>query len=167
MSDVSALPDHSAHALARLIQFYETLTPQSLQQLERCYAADAYFKDPFNEVRGLPAITAIFEHMFAALHEPRFVITQTLVQDRRAALEWEFRFCFRRWRPDVQQCIRGASLLTLDAQGRVSQHRDYWDAAEDLYEKLPGIGMLMRWLRQNAAVKTKAAGPHSAGQSPS
>ena len=92
--------------------------------------------------------------MFAVLHEPRFVITQTLVQDRRAALEWEFRFRFRRWRPDVQQCIRGASLLTLDAQGRVSQHRDYWDAAEELYEKLPGIGMLMRWLRQNAAVKT-------------
>jgi len=158
MSDVSALSDPSAPApaltLARLIQFYETLTPQNLHQLERCYAADAYFKDPFNEVRGLPAITAIFEHMFAVLHEPDFVITQTLVQDRRAAVEWEFRFRFRRWRPQVQQCICGASLLTLDAQGRVSQHRDYWDAAEELYEKLPGIGMLMRWLRQNAAVKT-------------
>jgi hypothetical protein len=31
-------------------------------------------------------------------------------------------------------------------------HRDYWDAAEELYEQLPGIGVLMRWLRRRAAV---------------
>jgi steroid delta-isomerase len=27
-------------------------------------------------------------------------------------------------------------------------HRDYWDAAEELYEKLPVLGALMRWLKQ-------------------
>lgn len=29
-------------------------------------------------------------------------------------------------------------------------HRDYWDAAEELYEKLPVLGDLMRWLRRQA-----------------
>jgi len=29
-------------------------------------------------------------------------------------------------------------------------HRDYWDAAEELYEKLPVIGALMRWLKKRA-----------------
>jgi steroid delta-isomerase len=28
-------------------------------------------------------------------------------------------------------------------------HRDYWDAAEELYEKLPA-GRLMRWLKRRA-----------------
>jgi steroid delta-isomerase len=27
-------------------------------------------------------------------------------------------------------------------------HRDYWDAAEELYEKLPLVGALMRWLKR-------------------
>jgi len=42
------------------------------------------------------------------------------------------------------------SLQELDAQGRVTLHRDYWDAAEELYEKLPWVGGLMRWLKRRA-----------------
>jgi hypothetical protein len=33
---------------------------------------------------------------------------------------------------------------------RVAVHRDYWDAAEELYEKLPVVGSLMRWLKKRA-----------------
>jgi hypothetical protein len=34
--------------------------------------------------------------------------------------------------------------------GKVVIHRDYWDAAEELYEKLPVVGGLMRWLKRRA-----------------
>ena len=37
------------------------------------------------------------------------------------------------------------------ADGRVVYHRDCWDAAEELYEKLPVLGALMRWLKRQAA----------------
>jgi hypothetical protein len=33
----------------------------------------------------------------------------------------------------------------------VRRHRDYWDAAEELYEKLPVIGVLMRAMRSRLA----------------
>jgi hypothetical protein len=32
----------------------------------------------------------------------------------------------------------------------VALHRDYWDAAEELYEKLPWVGGVMRWLKQRS-----------------
>jgi len=47
--------------------------------------------------------------------------------------------------------VRGSSHLKLAADGRIAWHRDYWDAAEELYEKLPVLGSLMRWLRQRLA----------------
>ncbi len=50
----------------------------------------------------------------------------------------------------MSQTVRGASLLVLDGPGLVTLHRDYWDAAEELYEKLPVVGALMRWLRRRA-----------------
>jgi steroid delta-isomerase len=34
--------------------------------------------------------------------------------------------------------------------GKVVWHRDYWDAAEELYAKLPAIGWLMRFLQPQA-----------------
>jgi len=30
-------------------------------------------------------------------------------------------------------------------------HRDYWDAAEELYEHLPLVGSLLRWLKRRIA----------------
>lgn len=56
-------------------------------------------------------------------------------------------FRFKSFRSQEVQTIRGATRLHFDEQGRVELHRDYWDAAEELYEKLPLVGGLMRWLK--------------------
>lgn len=149
MTQTAAVPD-MATALARLVAFYETLTVQSLAQLGAVYAPDASFKDPFNEVQGHGAILAIFERMFVQLEAPRFVVTSSIGQGHQAFLAWEFRFHLRR-HVKGEQCIYGATQVFFDAEGRVRSHRDYWDAAEELYEKLPLIGVLMRWLKRQAA----------------
>ena len=46
--------------------------------------------------------------------------------------------------------MRGGSHLKLTEAGLIELHRDYWDAAEELYEKLPAVGSLMRWLKKRA-----------------
>ena len=48
------------------------------------------------------------------------------------------------------QAIVGATRLRFDAQGRVAEHRDYWDAAQELYEKLPLIGSVLRAIRRRS-----------------
>lgn len=139
----------TAAALARLIAFYETLTPATLGQIAHIYAADARFKDPFNDVQGHAAITRVFEHMYTQLLEPRFVVFERVAHGGQAFLTWEMRFRFRRW-PGVPQVIRGATHVRFDGAGLVVEHRDYWDAAEELYEKLPLVGGVMRWLKRQA-----------------
>lgn len=84
-------PPIDTHACAaRLAQLYEQLTPAQLSLLGDYYAPDARFKDPFNDVRGVPAIRAIFAHMFENLEQPRFIVTQRLVQDDRAFCSGSF-----------------------------------------------------------------------------
>jgi hypothetical protein len=136
--------------VAGVVDFFETLTPQSIPALGKLYDARARFKDPFNDVQGLSAIEKIFEHMFVALISPRFVVTGRVVQGNQCFLTWEFRFCFRNFKQGIEQVIWGASHLVFSPQGRVTLHRDYWDAAEELYEKLPLVGGLMRWLKKRA-----------------
>jgi ketosteroid isomerase-like protein len=143
------LPDCGA-AAAQLARYFESLSPQTVPDVARYYASDARFKDPFKDVRGTAAIQRVFEHMFVALNQPRFVITQTVVQGRQCFMTWEFRFGFKNFKRDEQQVILGASHLVFSEQGLVTLHRDYWDAAEELYEKLPLVGGLMRWLKRRA-----------------
>jgi steroid delta-isomerase len=134
----------------RIVDAFERLQPADVQRLGEIYIADARFKDPFNEVQGVPAIQRVFEHMFTALIEPRFVIRDALCEGDQCFLSWDFLFRMRRFNPD-EQCIRGATHLRLAADGRIAEHRDYWDAAEELYEKLPAVGTLMRWLKRRAS----------------
>jgi len=136
--------------VARLSHFYETLTPGSLERIGTVYADDAWFKDPFNEVRGRPAIERIFRHMFEQVAEPRFEVTRAVASGADAFLVWDFRFRLKSGRAGAQ-VIRGASHIQFAPDGRVAYHRDYWDAAEELYEKLPLLGGLMRFLRKRAA----------------
>jgi ketosteroid isomerase-like protein len=141
---------HPDQRVARIVERFESITPDSVAQLAGIYTAEASFKDPFNDVRGLPAIERIFAHMFVALEAPRFVVRDVVVQGDHCFLTWDFVFRFRRWRAG-DQVAHGASHLVLAPDGRIAVHRDYWDAAEELYEKLPGIGGLMRWLKKRAA----------------
>lgn len=134
----------------RLATFFETLSPHSVSQLHTVYDAQATFKDPFNEVQGLPEIERIFRHMYAALDQPHFVVTGQVVDGSQAFLTWEFRFRFKRFDTTTLQAVRGASHAVFNEQGLVTMHRDYWDAAEELYEKLPVLGGVMRWLKKRA-----------------
>lgn len=137
-------------AIARFARYFEQLQLADIARLDQYYAADARFKDPFNDVRGVPAIEQIFRHMFDSLDQPRFVITRQLLQGSDAFLRWDFTFRFRSFRRGELQRIEGATHLQLDDAGLVTLHRDYWDAAEELYEKLPLVGVLMRWLKARA-----------------
>ena len=144
-------PATVAQAVERLVQFFEQLKPQDLQRLADIYAPEARFKDPFNEVQGLAEIERIFAHMFVALDSPHFVVTERIVQDSKCFLVWDFRFRFKRFDTTSWQTVRGGTHLIFNDAGLVTLHRDYWDAAEELYEKLPLIGGLMRWLKRQGA----------------
>lgn len=135
-------------SLDALIHFYQELSPEGVERFAEFYSADAYFKDPFNEVRGIPAIQRIFSHMFGQVAEPRFVITERVADPGGAMLVWEFSYRVRLWGKGETQVMRGVSHLRFDAEGKVEYHRDYWDTAEELYMKLPALGWLMRGLRR-------------------
>jgi len=143
-------------ALEDVKRFWETLTPQSVATLERAYTEDAYFRDPFNEVRGTPALKRIFGHMFETLHEPRFTIVESVREGERAFLVWDFDFRMKSWKPDVARRIRGTSQLVFAPDGRVCHHRDYWDSG-DLYAMLPAIGPVIRWLARKLGVGDRKA----------
>jgi ketosteroid isomerase-like protein len=138
-----------AARVERVRAYFESISPESVQRIGDIYAADAFFKDPFNEVRGVAAIRRIFEHMFMQVEAPRFVVREVVAQGDDAFMTWDFLFRTRRLRGE--QVVRGASHLKFGPDGRVRYHRDYWDAAEELYEKLPILGGLMRLLRKRAA----------------
>ncbi len=135
-----------AHAIQAA---FETLTPATLPALVALYAADARFVDPFNDVRGASKVSAIFEHMFHQVDAPRFTVTRMIEAPSNIFMRWDFTFLAR----GKPQHIHGATHFELDQAGLITLHRDYWDAAQELYEKLPVLGSVLRWVRSKLALK--------------
>lgn len=134
--------------LEELLQWYSTMTPDSVMQVVNFYHVNARFKDPFNEVTGVGAIMQIFDHMFDTTEAPRFMMMDRIVQDHQAFVTWTFEFKLK----GKSYSVVGGSHLKFDEQGLVIDHRDYWDAAEELFQKLPVIGGPIRWLRRQFVV---------------
>lgn len=130
--------------LVAYIEYFESLSPESLRGIDALFAEHARFRDPFNDVSGREAIRRVFGHMFATVAEPRFVVTDAIEKGDTAYLRWDFG-CWLRGR---RISVEGVSRIRFDAAGRVTEHMDYWDPAEAIYSRLPAIGGLLRWLRR-------------------
>lgn len=133
-------------ALRKLVDWYETLTVDSLSRLPDYYCEDCYFKDPFNETRSRADIHLIFSEMFDKLDAPRFIFDDMISDGSKAFLTWRFEFGWR----GRTMTIQGGSHLRFTEDGRVEYHRDYWDVAEELYEKVPVLGWILRRIKSMA-----------------
>jgi hypothetical protein len=142
------------HALDAYARYWEALTPDSLAGLADHVAPDVRFRDPFNDVRGIDGLRAVLAHMFATTADSRFVVTDRAVGQAAAYMRW--RYTFRpKGRPKGARGapweIVGMTEITFDAAGRVASHIDHWDAAGQLYERVPVLGALLRLVRRRMA----------------
>ena len=126
----------SAGHLARYCALFAGLRPEDLARLPDFFTEDARFKDPFNDVRGVPGVQAVFAHMFAATEGPRFEILDQAMSGSTGFVRWRFRFAPRGRPQDVRE-IEGVSRVLFGADGLAVEHVDYWDPVEGLYDSLP------------------------------
>lgn len=131
-----------------IAQWFQTLTPASLTRVEDIYASDTVFIDPFNHLKGLASVRAVYQHMFDTLEHPRFVVTTTVSNGHQAFMTWDFLF---KCRGKAQQ-ISGCTQFEINDQGLIVLHRDYWDAAQQVYEKIPLLGSVLRMIRRKLSL---------------
>jgi steroid delta-isomerase len=130
------------------IEYFETLNRRSLPLIEKLAESDLHFKDPLNDVRGLDSFQAVFMHMFDRVDNPKFKVidfgwAQRIKAKNVAYLMWDFTAVSR----GKSMAIQGMSEVTFSLDGKVMAHIDYWDAGTHLYERIPVLGSVIRWVK--------------------
>lgn len=128
------------------LKLFEALKPGDLDRLGVYIDPEARFKDPFNDVHGIDEIKRIFKHMFEVCIDPHFSMVDWVLRDNVAYVQWRFTYSLKQH--DIgANGIDGVSRIEFSDEGLVTEHVDYWDPAEYIYQQLPVIGGLFRWLR--------------------
>lgn len=121
--------------------FFETLSPKFKEgAFEAVFDPDALFADPFQRVHGVQSIINVFRHMYASLENPRFEIIESIGDAEKGYIRWRFHY--------NDTSFEGVSHVRFGRDGKVLSHIDYWDAASNVYEKLPVLGSVLRWLKR-------------------
>lgn len=117
------------------------------------YTPDIVFIDPFCRVVGVEELESHFIKLYENVTACRFTFHERLMSGQQAYVTWTMQLTHPRLAAGRPVVVEGCSQLTFSSRSphRVCRHRDYFDAGEMLYEQLPAIGNLVRWLKRRVA----------------
>jgi len=128
---------------------YSDMMQLNLGHLDRLYADDLVFKDPVHQIRGLAAMQDYMADITTNVQECRFEFLDQLVSDRAAYIKWDMHFRHAKLGGGRLITVRGISQIHFDQ--RIHYHEDAYDMGQMLYEQVPMIGGVNRWLKARLA----------------
>lgn len=154
MTTVSAIEVGSRNPSvpATLDQFkrlFNELDKGNLNKLPSVYSEDIRFQDPFGSVQGLDELTHYFAGAYANAISCRFEFSEPVVSGAFATIPWVMHLRHKRINKGRELQVDGISHLEV-CEGKVCYHRDYFDAGQLLYENLPVMGGVIRWIKDYA-----------------
>lgn len=127
------------------ISWFETLSPQTLEAIDQHYTEDVYFRDPFNEHYGIGHIKTMLAKMFdGPLKHNKFHVLDRIQDAEKVFITWDYTFELK----NKPYKIHGSSFLKFK-ENKCYYHKDYWDTGEELYQKVPILGRIIRKINKN------------------
>lgn len=135
--------------LERFKTLFNELDAGCLGRLDEVYAPDVRFRDPVHALEGLAALRAYYARLYEGVEWCRFRYDGEVVEAGGAVVLWTMQFRHRRFRSGETLTLEGASHLEFGraANGLVVRHRDYFDMGEFLYERVPVLGSVVRYIK--------------------
>lgn len=128
-------------------QFFESINQNtSIEKYKEQFNPNAVFKDPFHKVQGIDAIYNVFQKMYKNLDNPYFKVHEAIQKENVAYIKWGFYFSFKK--DTIVQNFTGVSRVKFDDNGKVLEHIDFWDSAENIYEKIPFISHIIKFIKR-------------------
>ncbi len=90
------------------------------------YAENVYFQDPMNRFRGISRYQQMIGFMNTFFKDIKLDLHSISQSDNRIDTQWTLSWTLSLpWRPRI--AIAGRSELTLNSDGLIDSHIDYWD----------------------------------------
>jgi len=105
------------------------------------YAADIYFRDTIQGIHGIEEFTAMTERLTTRSKDLKMNIVNAFMEGNIVFMEWEMTLSFKKYPSSI---LYGVSRLTLNAEGLISEQRDYYDLWGDIFDNIPRFGKIYR-----------------------
>ncbi|KUI99899.1 nuclear transport factor 2 family protein [Vibrio sp. MEBiC08052] len=131
--------------------FYAQLNKHNLDTLLNDIYHDAIvFEDAVHRIEGVAALSHYFTNLYQNVERCDFTVHEQHPIHNGGFLTWTMHLQHPKLRHGQLVNVRGATHIRFQ-DNKVIYHRDYFDLGEMLYEQLPLLGRVIRWIKQRLA----------------
>lgn len=105
------------------------------------YADDIVFRDTVQGLQGIEEFTAMTERLAQRSKDLSMRIVNAVMKDNIVFLEWEMTIKFKK---NPSSILYGTSRITINAEGKIAEQRDYYDLWGDIFDNIPRFGKAYR-----------------------
>ncbi len=132
----------------RFKSLYRDVTRVPMEAFADVYQDDVIFRDPVHELRGAADLLAYLEGLCERLEYCQFEYLDEIVGEHSAYIKWNMNFRHPSLGDGIHT-VRGMSHIQFN--DRIYYHEDIYDLGEMLYDHLPALGTITRWLKRRLA----------------
>ncbi|MEN9766173.1 nuclear transport factor 2 family protein [Vulcanococcus sp.] len=114
----------------------------SHEQWRSVYAENVHFEDPTQAKDGLQAYLAAQDGLVRRCDDVYLEPHAALIQGDTAFVEWTMGLKIQ----GLEFIYPGVTRLRLNGEGRIVDHRDYFDFVGPTFAPVPVLGAFVRWL---------------------
>lgn len=136
--------------IRRFMALFNDTSPDVELLMEECYSKGILFRDPLVECRGRDALARYLTDAYTNVTRCEFDYGEPARSSRQVIIPWTMTLEHRRLAKGVPIHVDGITVLQGEADA-IEYHRDYYDAGRLIYENVPLLGRIIRWIRRQAA----------------
>jgi len=150
-SSIQGPPRGSAaekEAITRFENFLAHLDEQTArEQTAKVYAPEAFLNDTLKTIHGAPAIREYFIKTARGLDSMTVAFDDVAVSSCNYYFRWTMETRMKHLAPGKTIRTIGITMVRFDPEGRVLIHQDFWDSAQGVWDHVPVMGSVIRWIQ--------------------
>lgn len=131
--------------------FFQKLSLENIDLVDQFYAADTVFQDPIHRVVGAKSVKEYYKALYSNVKSIRFEYGKGIESGSTVSLEWKMFLVTDAIANGQEITVDGVSLIKFNKEGKAIEHRDYFDMGEFIYERVPVLGSIIRYIKKRMA----------------
>ena len=120
---------------------------KNLNLLNDFYSQDIVFQDPLHKVEGFLSLQNYYAKIYKNVHSIRFDFQKFVSQDDEVVGFWTMSLKAKGLNQGDLFEAQGVSVFIFNSENKVKYHRDYLDLGEMVYEKIFGLGFVIKKIK--------------------
>ncbi|MCA9400021.1 MAG: nuclear transport factor 2 family protein [Candidatus Omnitrophica bacterium] len=132
-------------------KFFVELNKDTMHLVDAFYDESIVFQDPLISLNGRQAMRQYYERMYKNVEYIHFDITDEifLEGEGKATLVWRMTLIAKHFNGNKPLKLDGVSVIHFGGKdGKAVYHRDYFDMGAFVYESVPLLGSIIRFIKK-------------------